>query len=105
MTMLFEKVNVKVNGLPEQPPLDNRYLASRRRTPIIATFGNVLVNIHVREDDAGLIDRYAILHTDVCEASDEARSDLLAAYDWAVWQLTEMSKVDECSKPDRRSRR
>lgn len=97
-----EKVNVKIDGVPNVC-LDQRYLDSTRRT-VITQVGNVLVNVHVLEDDLGLVDRYAILHIRA-GVGNEAKSDLLAAYDWAVEKMAEMSEEDNRSAPDRRSRR
>jgi hypothetical protein len=103
MTMLKKTVNVKINGIPNTL-LDSRYLAATRRNPAITKVGNVLVNLWVYEDDEGLLDRYAMLHIEA-DLVDEARSDLLAAYDWAVEKLAELSEADPRSAPDRRSRR
>jgi hypothetical protein len=51
------------------------------------------VNVFVRDDDEGLVDFYAILHIEA-DAVDDAWSDLLAAYDWAVGKMAEMSEED-----------
>ena len=97
-----EQVNVKIDGVPNVY-LDQRYLDSTRRT-VITQVENVLVNVHVLEDDLGLVDHYAILHIRA-GVVNEARSDLLAAYDWAVEKMAEMFEEDNRSAPDRRSRR
>lgn len=82
-------VQVKVNGVPNVV-LDDRYLGSFKRVEAITEFGNVLVNVFVREDNEGLVDRYALLHLDaenVFANPSESKSSLLAALDWTVKRM------------------
>jgi hypothetical protein len=85
-------MKVKVNGIPDVI-LDDRYLRARKLNVQINQVGNVLVNIHVRSDDDGLIDLYTMLHieADVFEANpSKSKADLSSALDWSVEKLREL---------------
>jgi hypothetical protein len=85
-------MKVKVNGIPDVI-IDDRYLRARKLNVQINQVGNVLVNIHVRADDDGLIDLYTLLHIeagDVEANPSKSKADLSSALDWSVEKLREL---------------
>lgn len=85
-------MKVKVNGIPNVI-LDDRYLRARKLNTAITKFGDVLVNVHVRADDDGLIDLYALLHIDadiVAANPSKSKTELSSALDWTVEKLREL---------------
>lgn len=85
-------VQVKVNGIPDVI-ITERYLNARKRTVRITKFGNVLVNITLRDDYEGIIDLFALLHLEVGDLAanpSQTKSDLSSALDWTVATLSEL---------------